>query len=190
MNDRAVEWFGEYEILRVLAIGPRSETLLARAHGPGGFRRRVVLKRYVTPADERETREFAREARALARVAGPNVVQLHAFTRLQGQPLLVLEHVPGLSLAEVAALRALPDEAALHVGHALFSALAAAHEARDAETGEIAPVVHGDVHPGNVRIAWSGEVKLTGFATARLPLGDDTPRPGGLRWTPGYMAPE
>src|SRR5262249_13398511 len=60
----------------------------------------------------------------------------------------------------------------------------------DAETGEVTPVVHRDVHPRNVRLAWSGEVKLTGFAMAKLPAGDDEPAREGLRGTYGYMAPE
>jgi serine/threonine protein kinase len=191
VNDPNAEWFGEYEILRLLATGPRWDTLLARAHGPGGFRRAVLVKRYALPADESETRELAREARALARVSGPCVVQLHGFSRIQGRPLLVLEYVPGPTLAEAArALPALTDEVMLYIGHALFSGLATAHEACDLDTGEAAPVVHRNVHPGNVRLAWTGDVKLTGFAMAKRLVGDDATYPGRPRGTYGYMAPE
>jgi hypothetical protein len=95
-------------------------------------------------------------------------------------------------LAEAArAMPALIDQVILYIGHALLAGLATAHEACDAETGEPAPVVHRNVHPGSVRLAWTGDVKLTGFATAkRLVGGDATYPPGRLRGTYGYMAPE
>lgn len=195
MRGRDAESFGQYEVVRLLAAGPRSETLLARAHGPGGFRRTVVVKRYPPPADEREAQELAREARALALVSSPYIVPLHDFTQVDGRPLLVLEYIPGPSLAGVfpalqQRLWPLVDEAILYVAHALFAGLSAAHHARVPETGEIAPVVHRDVQPANIRLSWTGEVKLGGFATAKVLGKSDPTRPGLLRGTYGYMAPE
>jgi serine/threonine-protein kinase len=193
VDGRDAEWLGEYEVLRVLARGLRCDTLLARAHGPGGFRRTVLLKRYPVPVDEREAQDLAREARALACVSSSCVVQLYGFSRILGRPLLVLEYVPGPSLADAAgASGPLPllDEVVLYVGYALFTGLSATHRARDPDTGEVAPIVHRDLHPGKVRLSWTGDVKVTGFATAKVIVGSDSTRPGQPRGTYGYMAPE
>ena len=169
------EWFGRYQVLRRLEGTATEEILLARSHGPGGSQRKVILRRHLSrcDADSPLLQLLARETDAYALLTHPGIVRLYDFLLLDGHPVLVLEYVSGVSLAAMdAALgeqhRVIGDWVALYVAHAVFSALAAAHDARDPDTGELAPVIHRDVRAGNVLLGWNGDVKLGSFATAKV----------------------
>ncbi|HSO33445.1 MAG TPA: serine/threonine-protein kinase, partial [Labilithrix sp.] len=181
-----------YEIVRRLGVSASSEVLLAVARGPYGFARTVVLKRLVTETSDGHAR-LAREARAYARLTHPAIVRLYDFVEDAGRLTLVLEHVDGVSLKRVmeAGRSARLDDASVwYVGYRIFLALAAAHAAREPMTREFAPVIHRDVSPGNVLVPWDGYVKLSDFGIARLAgVADDT-RPGVIKGTVGYLAPE
>jgi serine/threonine-protein kinase len=188
---------GCYRIVRRLSYGERSEVLLARAHGPHGFQRTVVLKR-LTGACARDPQWLARlaaEAIAYARLSHSAIVRLYDFVEVEDTPTLVLEYVPGISLETLVQTKRergerLGDAEVMYIGARVFAALAAAHGARHAETGEFSPVIHRDVSPGNVLVSTHGEVKLGDFGIARVAgVPDDTPS-GTLLGTYGYMAPE
>jgi len=188
---------GPFKVAGRLGVGGMSEVLLAIASGPCGFERSVVVKRLLPrfARDAAATRALAREALACARLQHPNVVRLYEFVELDGEPCIVLEHVDGLSLGRMLGLLAqqggrLPDAVALYIADALFSALAAAHDLRDARTGASGAVVHRDLSPGNVLLSWDGFVKLADFGIARLAdVGGET-EAGTIHGTSGYMAPE
>ena len=191
---------GRYQIVKRLGGGESSEVLLAISQGPHGFERMVVVKRLL-PAfelDEARRRMLATEAVAYARLTHPAVVRLYDFFELDGQAVLVLEYIDGLSLAELQeGLRAkrevLSDAAALYIASRVFAALAAAHAARDPRSGEFAPVVHRDVSPSSVLLPWDGYVKLGDFGFAKIKglTGDASiTQRGLLKGTIGYMAPE
>src|SRR5579883_147366 len=197
-GDRLPSRIGAYEIIRRLGAGGACDVLLARTHGPHGFSRLVVLKRLRADRarDPAYVADLAREARAYARVDHPAVVQLYDVVDDDGRPALVLQYVRGLSLHQLRAGlsssgTALGDEVAIYVMHHVFAALAAAHEARDTDTGELAQVIHRDVSPANVLIDWSGTVRLADFGIAKLAgqSSGDTAL-GLVKGTQGYMAPE
>ncbi len=166
---------GPYRVVRPLATGSTSDILLAREEGPHGFARVVVLK-VLFPRfrdDEGYGRSFAREASAYARLPHPAVARLYQLLSDEGELALVLEYVEGLTLNK---LRAelhrvgdrLGDDASMFIAFRLFSALAAAHSARDPVSGEFSPVVHGDVNPSNVIVPWDGYAKVIDFGSAKL----------------------
>jgi serine/threonine-protein kinase len=188
---------GPYEVLGRLGLGGTSEVLLAQSRGPYGFERTVVIKRLLPKCafDPSLSRMLAREAMAYARLTHPAIVRLYDFFELDGHLALVLEYVDGVSLARLRALlRAqrehVGDAAAIFVGYRIFAALAAAHAARDPQSGEFAPVIHRDVSPGNVLIPWDGFVKLADFGIAKLTGSSGDTRNGIIKGTYGYMAPE
>ena len=188
---------GGFRILRRLASGATSDVLLARAEGPHGFQRVVALKILLarTQADPEFERQFAAEASAYARLSHPSIVKLYDFFSADGQLVMVLEFVDGLPLHKLRAMLAIggeriDDRAALFLGHRMFSALAAAHSAKDPATGEFAPVVHHDVNPSNVLVPWDGHVKVGDFGMAKVSSAQAEPRAGFVKGTYGYIAPE
>jgi len=188
---------GAHEVVGVLGRSAANEVLLATTRGPHGFVRPVVVKCAREPdfAEPGASHALAREALAYARLNHACVVQLYEVIEDDEQVALVLEYVPGASLARVRGLlaqydRRLTDASALYVMASVFAGLAAAHEARDPWTGEFVPVVHRDVNPNNVLLSWDGAVKLTDFGIAKVTgVASDT-CVGLVKGTYGYMAPE
>ncbi|HSO37602.1 MAG TPA: serine/threonine-protein kinase, partial [Labilithrix sp.] len=166
------------------------------ARGAHGFTRRVAIKRLLPEASGDATllRMFFDEARTASRLHHAGIVSVLDYGEVAGAPFQVLELVEGRdagALVRQALARGerMPIEVALHVVKEVAYALAFAHEAKD-ERGELLGIVHRDVKPSNILIAWSGDVKLGdfGIALARERCAKTT----GLvtRGTPGYMSPE
>ena len=125
---------------------------------------------------------FEREARALARLAHPNIVGVHDFgTTEAGDSYLVMELMEG---GTVAARIPMPLAEAVRVAREVCAGLAFAHAAG---------IVHRDIKPENVLCAADGQVKIGDFGIARLldseAAGGPT-RPSLVLGTPAYMAPE
>lgn len=187
---------GAYRVVRRLATGGTSDVLLAKAEGPHGFEREVVLKvllsKYERDSDLKAM--FAREAAAYARLAHPAIVRLYDFFANGDQLVMVLEYVGGPPLNRLRGMlktvgRPFDDATAMHVTACIFEALAAAHAATD-ETGEPAPVIHRDVNPSNVLVSWDAHVKLADFGVAKVTGVNHQSTAGLIKGTYGYMAPE
>ncbi len=191
------ERIGSYRVVRRLATGGTSDVLLARAEGPHGFERTVVLKLLLAQYrdDPSFERMFAREAGAYARLSHPAIVKLYDFFSAEGTLVIVLEYIDGLPLNRARALLRqsgveLDDRSSLFLASRIFAALAAAHAARDPETGEFAPVIHRDVNPSNVLVPWDGHAKIADFGIAKVSGVQGDTRAGYIKGTYGYMAPE
>lgn len=187
---------GGYRVLRRIATGGTSDVLLAKAEGPLGFERQVVLKLLLSQYrdDAQFARMFAREAAAYARLSHPSIVRLFDFFSQNEQLVMVLEFVDGLPLNRLRAGlkdvgRKLTDLASLYVADRVFDAIACAHGCVD-EQGVVSPVIHRDVNPSNVLVAWNGEVKLADFGIARVTGVRSETQSGLIKGTFGYMAPE
>ncbi|HBP22591.1 MAG TPA: hypothetical protein DEA08_33030, partial [Planctomycetes bacterium] len=147
---------------------------------------RVALKQVLVVDEDPDTlARFEVEARALARVRHPQVVQLLEVGRdARGRPWIAMELVEGESLDEV--LRRdgpLPAARALELVRPLVAALAHAHERG---------VVHRDLKPSNVLVRGrDGAPLLTDFGLAkRLDQSQALTQTGEVLGTPGYLAPE
>jgi hypothetical protein len=136
------------------------------------------------PAAERLMRErVLREARALARVHHPNVVTIHHIVDRPDLPYpwLVMELVPGGSLAGRLDLGPLTATDAARIGRGVLAALRAAHEAG---------IQHRDVKPANVLLRPDGSPVLTDFGIAALQDAAGLTSTGSLIGSPEYIAPE
>ncbi|HKQ68208.1 MAG TPA: serine/threonine-protein kinase, partial [Polyangiaceae bacterium] len=184
---------GPYRVVRALgSSGPPA--FIAREEGPVGFTREVVLKLVANPKpeDANAVKELAREATICAKLSHANIVRTLDFFEHQGHLALVLEHVDGLSLADLLARlretgQRLADDAVFHIGVAVLEGLAHAHAHLDDE-GERAPVVHRAVSPAAVWLGKDGSVKLGGFGLAKIVSED--PKTGIEPRDPIDMAPE
>ncbi|MEV6968131.1 serine/threonine-protein kinase [Hamadaea sp. NPDC051192] len=124
-----------------------------------------------------------REARAIARIAHPNVAQVHDYGEVPTPsghvPYLVMEYVEGVTLAERLRSGPLPPAEAATIAAQVAAGLAEAHRLG---------VVHRDVKPGNIMLTPAG-VKILDFGIATLAHGPDSDG-GRLIGTPTYAAPE
>ena len=162
-----------YRIGPLIGSGGTADVHLAVQHGPAGVTRLVVLKRIRAQLAGRAElgRTLFDEARLLARLSHPNLVQLLDVGDDQDGPFLVVEYLSGETLLGV--LRALasrgirlPWPAVCRIGADLAAALAAAH-GQLAPDGSPMPILHRDLTPSNVILCWSGAVKLIDFGIAK-----------------------
>jgi len=180
---------GRYQLLRQIGRGGMAEVWEAHALGDRGFTRRVAVKRLTERGQEME-RMFVDEARLASRLHHANIVAVLDFGVAEGGPFQVLEFVDGLD-AEALRARAggIPVGCALHVAAEVARGLEHAHRARG-EDGELLGIVHRDVSPNNVLVAWTGEVKLGDFGIAFARDRGGSTQAGTTKGKPSYMAPE
>jgi serine/threonine protein kinase len=141
--------------------------------------------------DGASLRRVEREARLLATLNHPNVGAIYGLEMIDGAPYLVLELVPGETLAERLVRGPLPMADAVMVGVQVAEALQEAHRKG---------IVHRDLKPANVKVGDSGRVKVLDFGIAKPMSGVDqtgplagaqpTTSPGTLVGTAPYMSPE
>jgi eukaryotic-like serine/threonine-protein kinase len=184
---------GSYEILAPMGAGGMGEVY--QAHD-------TKLKRYVAikvlPAafvhDPDRFVRFQREARMLASLNHPNIATIYGLEQSEGVHYLVMELIPGETLAERISKGASPLKEALKVAGQIAEALEAAHEKG---------VIHRDLKPANVKVTPEGRVKVLDFGLAKAFAGDggqdlsNAPtltamgtEEGGILGTPAYMSPE
>lgn len=164
---------GRYELARELASGGMASVHLGRIHGAQGFSRVVAIKRILPEYAGKPdfVQMFVNEARLAARVRHPSVVAtLDAFEH-EGELLLVMEFVNGLSLAKLVMLaqdraQRVPLRVAAAIVAGALRGLHAAHEARD-ETGRPLTIVHRDFSPQNVLVARDGLARVLDFGVAK-----------------------
>lgn len=123
---------------------------------------------------------LAREARALASVKSPYVVQVHDLVQADGEILLVMELIEGGGSLRPWCGRLAWIEACTLIRH-LAEALAAAHAAG---------VIHRDVKPDNALLASDGSARLGDFGLARALDATQLTAAGSVVGTPAYLAPE
>ena len=127
---------------------------------------------------------FCREARALARLSHPHIVQVYDFGETP-MPYLLMEHVEGVNLRQAMQNGGLTSREALSIVPKLCDALQYAHEHG---------VLHRDIKPENILIDTEGRVKLVDFGLAKLRDEGALPftltQSGAKLGTLAYMAPE
>jgi serine/threonine-protein kinase len=173
---------GTYEVLGVLGRGGMGVVL--KAFDPALGRNVAIKVLSVALAScGAARRRFLREARAAAAVVHEHVVSVFAVEEREGLPFLVMEYVPGRSLAERLEKQgplSLPE--ILRIGMQTASGLAAAHDQG---------LVHRDVKPANILLENGVErVRLSDFGLARAAADAGVTQSGVIAGTPHYMAPE
>ncbi|HSS02347.1 MAG TPA: serine/threonine-protein kinase [Kofleriaceae bacterium] len=176
---------GRYEVIKT--IGKGAMGVVYKARDPL-LDRVVAVKTIMSPQGQgRRVRSaflerFQREAKAAAKMQHPAIVTIFdvGVDEDTGAPFMVLEYLPGESLADRLDRVRFPLARGVQIALDLASALSFAHRQR---------IVHRDVKPANVLHAGDNRWKLADFGIARMPDSDLT-QVGIFMGTPGYSPPE
>src|SRR5574341_974724 len=196
------EWIGrtlgKVHIELLLARGGMAEVYL----GPHSTLQRAVAVKVLRNQYEDDPElldRFEREARVVAMLRHPNIVQVYDFDTVEGHPYLVMEYVAGLPLSTY--MRNLKDNNQrmdLNLVSELLTALAGALQYAH-ERG----VIHRDVKPGNILLTSASspietnkplpadvQPVLTDFGLVRFLHSTRQTATGQIAGTPAYMSPE
>jgi len=186
---------GQYEVIEPIGKGGMAEIYKARhirLDRPVAIK--ILPARLAAEGDFRE--RFEREARAVAQLKHPNIVQVYDFGDCDGLYYMAMEYIPGRDLAyRMNQLKKLPLAQVWWVASDLAAALDYAHGRG---------IVHRDVKPSNVLLepiakAEKGSARpasrlqraiLTDFGIAKILQGGERSTRGGMFGTVEYMSPE
>jgi serine/threonine-protein kinase len=181
------EQLGPFKIERELGRGAVGVVYLAH---DTKLDRQVAIKSLPADvvSDYKVQKRWQREAKVLASLNHPNIATIYEeLEEVEGVSYLVLEYVPGQTLAELIAEGDLRTEEVLTTALQVAEALAAAHEHG---------IIHRDLKPGNIKITPEGTVKVLDFGLAKS-VGQEyknrqtrITEPGRVLGTPAYMSPE
>lgn len=187
---------GGYEIVGLLGTGGMAQVLLGRQTGPSGFERPVVVKRILPHLVRRQSfvDMFLDEARTIASIRHPNVVNIHDFRHEDGELFMVMEYLEGETTASMRRRlthrgERLPISLWCHIFAETCAGLHAAHQATN-ESGLRLNLVHRDVSPPNILVTYDGAVKLIDFGIAKSDHRSSQTDAGHIKGKYAYMSPE
>jgi len=171
---------GQYEVQDF--IGQGAMGLVYRAYHVQLERTGAVKVLQAIAPDPDTTARFRHEAQAIAQLRHPNILNVYDFGEYQGTPYMIVEYVPGGSLANKLSDGQIDQAAALEYLRGIASGLDYAHEHG---------IVHRDVKPANVLLEKDNTPVLADFGLAKLLQGSSLKSMTGVTTgTPAYMAPE
>ena len=176
-------------------VGPKGRYTLGPELGKGAMGvvyrgrdnvldREVALKQLSVrlAGDDEYASRFRREARALARLTHPNVVQVYDFVESESRLWMVLEFVDGGDLAT-----RLRSSGRLPAGEAVTIVI---HAARGLAYAHSQGVIHRDLKPANVLLTSEQCPKISDFGIAKLTQSSGLTQVGSVLGSPPYMSPE
>lgn len=187
---------GKYTLLRSLGTGGMGELFLARHDGPEGFSKKVAVKRLLPHLAQDLTfvDMFLNEARLAAHLSHPNVVQIFELGQEADTYFIAMEYLDGKSLGALhARLRTqalrFPEPIAARICADALRGLEYAHTFSD-ESGRLLKIVHRDISPDNLLVAFSGVTKVVDFGIAKAVNAVSGTQTGIRKGKASYMAPE
>jgi len=178
---------GSFEIVEMIGRGGIGVVYLAH---DTKLDRYVAVKSIPAELQASSTAQarFQREAKLLASLNHPNIAVIHdIIEQAEGGAYLILEYIPGETLAQRIAREPLKLQEALLICQQVAEAVSAAHDKG---------VIHRDLKPGNIKITPDGRVKVLDFGLAKASVSEDknventVTQPGRVIGTPAYMSPE
>jgi eukaryotic-like serine/threonine-protein kinase len=162
-----------YEMTRKVADGGMGVVYEAQQLGAGNFRKVVAVKliREEYSAIEEFQNNFIGEARLVADLIHTNIVQTYHLGQVGGQYFMVMEFVRGVNLEQFLDQhrkmgKQIPLDIAAFIVSRVARGLTYAHNKCDRE-GRHLNIVHRDIGPKNIMLAYEGDVKLTDFGIAK-----------------------
>jgi serine/threonine-protein kinase len=193
---QANQRFGQYTLVRPIAVGGMAEVWLAKLDGPQGFEKKVALKRMTATLSEQPqfVAMFLDEARLMAGLTHPNICQVFELGERDESFYVAMEFISGQTVHNVMrnAVRKqqkLPLELAVKIIRDAADALSYAHTKHD-ENGNPIHIIHRDVSPQNLMVTYEGVVKLLDFGIAKAATRTTATEVGQLKGKLSYMPPE
>ncbi|MEZ4299642.1 MAG: protein kinase [Polyangiaceae bacterium] len=187
---------GRYEVLAPIAQGGMAAVWAARMKGSRGFQKVVAIKTMLPDLSDDNDFEamFYDEARLIARIRHPHVVEMVDLGDEDGMLYIVMEWVDGDTLFTLNRRAknkgGVPLPLLLRIASNACAGLHAAHELRD-DSGKPLGLVHRDVSPQNVMITFDGIVKIVDFGVAKATGRMHETRVAGLmKGKVPYLSPE
>ncbi|MDZ4694155.1 MAG: serine/threonine-protein kinase [Deltaproteobacteria bacterium] len=190
MSQKFPRRFGKYILLRPLAKGGMGEIYIAAVGEMGGFEKLCVIKKVIREkADKAKANRFLDEAKVVLRLSHSCLVTTFDAGEVDGEFYIAMELVEGKDLREVwnrcvRTRERIPLDVALHVAREVARALSYVHGYGNLK------LVHRDVAPPNILLAYVGDIKLTDFGLARSVLKQEHTAPGIVYGRAAYLAPE
>lgn len=194
-NNRPVT-FGKYTLLERIAVGGMAEVFMAVQTGVEGFEKRLAIKR-IRPhlsGEEAFLKMFLQEAKLAAQLQHPNIVQIFDLGRIGDAYFIAMEYIQGRDMSRVVPKAEklgiqFPTEYAVTIAASALDGLYFAHTKTDA-AGAPLNIVHRDVTPENIMVAWNGNVKILDFGIAKANSQTDQTKAGEIKGKLSYMSPE
>jgi eukaryotic-like serine/threonine-protein kinase len=170
-----------YHVLEEIGRGGMGVVYKARQ---SSLNRLVALKMLLPykQAGEADLARLRAEAKAIAALRHPNIIQIYEIGEHHGRPFLALEYCAGGNLDRKINGTPLSNEEAATLVQTMARAIDAAHRVG---------VVHRDLKPANVLLTEDeGQIKITDFGLAKRVGSEADTRTGQILGTPSFMAPE
>ncbi len=186
MADLTGKTLGRYRLVE--RIGRGGMATVYKAYQPA-LERYVAVKvmhEQLAVEDPQFFKRFQREAKAVAALRHPHIVQVFDFGVEDDVPYMVMEYLEGVTLKdELQALTGRGETMPLEDVGRIFQAVASAVEHAHGQG-----MAHRDLKPANVMLTNKGDVVLTDFGIARIVGGTQYTATGAILGTPAYMSPE
>ncbi|MFL5305509.1 MAG: serine/threonine-protein kinase [Polyangia bacterium] len=192
-----VTTFGRYRLLGRIGEGGMAEVYRAMMTGPEGFERELVLKRILPRLSDTGDFKtmFIREAKISALLLHPNIVQIYEFGEADGAYFIAMESVQGVTLREALTTlrreqRMMPHLVAADIARQICIGLDYAHALHGSD-GMPLEIVHQDISPTNIMLAYTGTVKILDFGIARAAsFAVEEAKKGLIKGKVSYLSPE
>ena len=187
--------FGKYILMRKIAMGGMAEIFKAKVTGTEGFEKDLVIKRILPhfTEDEAFVKMFIDEASITAKLQHPNIVQIFDFDVAEGTYYIAMEYIEGRDLKDVLE-RSIKLGEPLSVAQCVWIMMEVSKGLHYAHTkeyrGKPLNIVHRDISPSNVMVAFNGEVKLMDFGIAKAAQRSTKTMAGAVKGKVAYMSPE
>jgi eukaryotic-like serine/threonine-protein kinase len=188
--------FGKYTLIERIAVGGMAEIFLGRQAGLEGFEKTIVIKRMRPHLSKQVNfvKMFLNEAKLAAQLNHPNIVQVYDLGKIGESYFIAMEYVFGRDMRRV-----IPKADEMNIPFPLVYALKIisnvcqglyyAHEKTDLQ-GHALGIVHRDVTPENIFVAFDGGVKVLDFGIAKATNQVEETRAGEIKGKLSYMSPE
>ncbi len=169
-----------YNITAKLGAGGMGEVYLA---DDTKLNRQVALKFLPSTLwdEEGAQKRLLREAQAASKLDHPNIVTIHGIDEFEGQPFIIMAHVPGATLREYCKAETRTVQSLMGIAIQIADGLQHAHDAG---------VIHRDLKPSNVLVDPTGRARILDFGIASLRGAARLTQTGTTVGTLAYAAPE